>query len=94
MRDDRGRKVWRYIPDDDSPVVEAWNPAPGAYLPDSIDLGDGVTANLDQSSGVSQSAGYTPTGGVREVVPWSPPPADPDKPVEVALGWPGMTEVS
>lgn len=94
MRDEHGRKVWTYIRDDDGPDVEAWNPVPGTYLPDAIDLGGGVTALLDQGSGVSQAVNYTPAAEVKTVQPWTPPPPDPDKTVDVALGWPGMTQVS
>lgn len=94
MRDERGRKVWTYVRDDDSTPVTAWNPMPGAYLPDSIDMGNGVTANLDQSSGVTQTANYTPPAEVKTVKPYTPPPPDTGKPVDVSLGWPGMTTVS
>jgi len=94
MRDEHGRKVWQYIPDDGSPAVKAWNPKPGAWLPDAVDLGDGVTGLLDQGSGEDQTVNYTPPAEVKTVKPWTPPPPDTDKPVDVSLGWPGMTQLS
>lgn len=97
MIDQHGYTLWTYKSEDGSKTEQVYNAqGPNSIIPDFIVLKvDNTThAGLDRSSASRQVKGFTPSAGVRIVGAWNPPAPTPGQHVSVAVGWPGMVQVT
>lgn len=97
MIDQHGYTLWTYKSSDGSKTEQVYNAqGPGGIIPDFIVLKvDSITqAYLDRTSASRQVKTYTPTAGMRIVGAWTPPAPTPGQHTSVAVGWPGMVQVT
>lgn len=100
MIDPAGYTQWHYWTELSEFGITVWNPHPaGSVLPDFIDLvpvgvTDTWTFIIDPTDGTAMGPAFTPAPGTYVLEDWTPPPADPNKAVEISIGWPGMVLVN